>query len=99
MMFTADHAIKDNRFICDTIPAYLDIADKVHNDRFFMKVYLAKARASVISLQELIEYCSSDYVNYLYKISFTDNRVYELDTLDKDRFYKIIAFYQLYGAL
>ena len=49
MMFTADHAIKDNRFICDTIPAYLDIADKVHNDRFFMKVYLAKARASVIT--------------------------------------------------
>ena len=99
MMFTADHAIREHRFICDVIPAYLDIADKVHNDRLFMKVYLAKARASVISLQELIEYCSSDYVNYLYKISFTDNRVYELDTLDKDRFYKIIAFYQLYGAL
>ena len=99
MMFTTDHAIKDNRFICDVIPAYLDIADKVHDDRLFMKVYLAKAKASVISLQELIEYCSSDYVNYLYRISFTDNRVYELDTLDIDRFYKIIGFYQLYGAL
>ena len=99
MMFTTDRAIKDNRFICDVIPAYLDIADKVHDDRLFMKVYLAKAKASVISLQELIEYCSSDYVNYLYRISFTDNRVYELDTLNKDRFYKIIAFYQLYGAL
>lgn len=99
MMFTTDPAIKDNRFICDTIPAYLDIADKVHNDRLFMKVYLAKARASVISLQELTEYCSSDYVNYLYRISFTDNRVYELDTLDKDMFYRIIGYYQLYGAL
>lgn len=99
MMFTTDHAIKDNRFICDVIPAYLDIADKVHDDRLFMKVYLAKAKASVISLQELIEYCSSDYVNYLYRVSFTDNRVYELGTLDKDRFYKIIGFYQLYGAL
>ena len=50
MMFTTDHAIKDNRFICDVIPAYLDIADKVHDDRLFMKVYLAKAKASVISL-------------------------------------------------
>ena len=99
MMFTTDHAIKDNRFICDVIPAYLDIADKVYDDRLFMKVYLAKAKVSVISLQELIEYCSSDYVNYLHKISFTDNRVYELDTLDIDRFYKIIGFYQLYGAL
>ena len=99
MMFTTDHAIKDNRFICDVIPAYLDIADKVHDDRLFMKVYLAKAKASVISLQELIEYCSSDYVNYLYRVSFTDNRVYELGTLDKDRFYKIIGFYQLYGAI
>lgn len=99
MMFTTDHAIKDNRFICDVIPAYLDIADKVHDDRLFLKVYLAKAKASVISLQELIEYCSSDYVNYLYRVSFTDNRVYELDTLDIDRFYKIIGFYQLYGAL
>ena len=99
MMFTADPAIKDRRFICDVIPAYLDIADKVHNDRLFMKVYLAKAKASVISLQELIEYCSSDYVNYLHRVSFTDNRVYELDTLDIDRFYKIIGFYQLYGAL
>ena len=99
MMFTTDHAIKDNRFICDVIPAYLDIADKVHDDRLFMKVYLAKAKASVISLQELIEYCSSDYVNYLHEITFTDNRVYELDTLDIDRFYKIIGFYQLYGAL
>lgn len=99
MMFTTDHAIKDNRFICDVIPAYLDIADKVHDDRLFMKVYLAKTRASVISLQELIEYCSSDYVNYLHRVSFTDNRVYELDTLDIDRFYKIIGFYQLYGAL
>lgn len=98
-MFTTDHAIKDNRFICDTIPAYLDIADKVYDDRLFMKVYLAKAKASVISLQELTEYCSSDYINYLHRISFTDNRVYELGTLDKDRFYKIIAFYQLYGAL
>ena len=99
MMFTTDHAIKDNRFICDVIPAHLDIADKVHGDRLFMKVYLAKARASVISLQELIEYCSSDYVNYLHRISFTDNRVYELNTLNKDKFYKIIGFYQLYGAL
>lgn len=99
MMFTTDHAIKDNRFICDVIPVYLDIADKVHNDRLFMKVYLAKAKASVISLQELVEYCSSDYVNYLHRVSFTDNRVYELGTLDKDRFYKIIGFYQLYGAL
>lgn len=98
-MFTADHAIKDNRFICHVIPAYLDIADKVHDDRLFMKVYLAKAKASVISLQELIEYCSSDYVNYLHRVSFTDKRVYELDTLDIDRFYKIIGFYQLYGAL
>lgn len=98
-MFTTDHAIKDNRFICDVIPAYLDIADKVHDDRLFMKVYLAKAKASVISLEELIEYCSSDYVNYLHRISFTDDRVYELDTLDKDRFYKIIGLYQLYGAL
>lgn len=99
MMFTTDHAIKDNRFICDVIPAYLGMADKVRDDRLFMKVYLAKAKASVISLQELVEYCSSDYVNYLHRISFTDNRVYELDTLDKDRFYKIICFYQLYGAL
>ena len=99
MMFTTDHAIKDNRFICDVIPAYLGMADKVRYDRLFMKVYLAKAKASVISLQELVEYCSSDYVNYLHRISFTDNRVYELDTLDKDRFYKIICFYQLYGAL
>lgn len=99
MMFTADHAIKDNRFICDVIPSYSDIANKVHDDRLFMKVYLAKAKASVISLQELIEYCSSDYVNYLHRISFNENRVYELDTLDKDRFYKIIGFYQLYGAL
>ena len=99
MMFTTDHAIKDNRFICDVIPVYLDIADKVYDDRLFMKVYLAKAKASVISLQELIEYCSSDYVNYLRRVSFTDNRVYELGTLDKDRFYKIIGFYQLYGAL
>lgn len=99
MMFTTDHAIKDNRFICDVIPAYLDIADKVHDDRLFMKVYLAKAKASVISLQELVEYCSSDYVNYLHRVSFTNNRVYELDTLNKDRFYEIIGFYQLYGAL
>lgn len=68
-------------------------------DYSFMSNYLNKALSTLCSVEELIEYCSEEFYNYIPKGKLNQVRAYPLSSLQRDKYFELLGMYKVQGML
>lgn len=70
------------------------IDDSLSEDSTFMRLYLLKALNTLVSGEEVKDYCTEYFYNILGNYEVDDCRFYPIDTLQKDKFLSMVYYYR-----
>lgn len=73
---------------------YEEDKQPIIDDLTFLRLYLYKCMNTLISPDEVVEYCSQEYLDTLNRPEYTDERIYDLSSLQKDKYFQIIHYYK-----
>lgn len=70
------------------------VKDLTHPDASKIRLYLCKAINTLTTVQELVEYCTNDFLQIACTVKFNDKRAYPLASLDKERFLNMVYYHK-----
>ena len=68
-------------------------------DLTFLRLYLYKCMNALTCPEEVIEYCSEEFLKQLNNAEYIDGRIYPLSSLQKDKYFEIIHYYNMLSML
>lgn len=78
---------------------YEEDKESIINDLTFLRLYLYKCMNTLTNSDEVIEYCSLEYLEQLKNAEYTDKRTYSLSSLQKDKYFELIHYYKMLRML